>query len=65
MYKTTMVATDIANGQRVVDELEKIMQVAAALWLYLEEEDEWKLVIVSPDVAGKAPSTSIPGLQCS
>jgi hypothetical protein len=55
MYKTTLVATDIASGQRIVDELEKMMQVTAALWLYLEEEDEWKLVIVSPDVAEKGP----------
>jgi hypothetical protein len=55
MYKTTLVAADIVNGQRVVDELEKMMKVTAALWLYLEEEDEWKLVIVSPDVAEKGP----------
>jgi hypothetical protein len=55
MYKTPLVATNIADGRRVVDELEKIMRVTAALWLYLEEEDEPKLVIVSPDVAEKGP----------
>jgi hypothetical protein len=55
MYKTTLVAADIADGQRVVDELEKIIAVTAALWVYLEEEDEWKLVIVSSDVSGKGP----------
>jgi hypothetical protein len=55
MYKTTLVAADIADGRRVVDDLEKMMHVTAALWLYLEEEDEWKLVIVSPDVADKGP----------
>jgi hypothetical protein len=55
MYKTTLVDTDIADGQRVVDELEKLLQVTAAFWLYLEEEDEWKLVVVSPDIAGKGP----------
>jgi hypothetical protein len=55
MYKTTLVEADIADGQRVVDELERIMHVTAAFWLYLEEEDDWKLVIVSPDVAEKGP----------
>ena len=55
MYKTKLVETDIADGQRVVDELETILQVTAAFWLFLEEEDEWKLVIVSPDVAAKGP----------
>ena len=50
-----MVATDISDGQRVFDELEKIIQVTAALWVYLEEEDEWKLVIVSPDVSERGP----------
>jgi hypothetical protein len=55
MYKTTLVESDIADGQRVVDEAEKLLRVAAALWLYLEEEDEWKLVIVSPDVPEKGP----------
>jgi hypothetical protein len=55
MYKTPLVATNISDGQRVVDELEKIMQVTAALWVYLEEEDEWKLVIVTPDVSEEGP----------
>jgi hypothetical protein len=55
MYKTTLVETDISDGQQVVDELERMLQVTAAFWLYLEEEDEWKLVIVSPDVASKGP----------
>jgi hypothetical protein len=55
MYKTTLVVTDIADGQRVVDELEKILQITAAFWVYLEEEDEWKLVIVTPDVSEEGP----------
>jgi hypothetical protein len=57
MFKTTLVETDILSGQRVVDELEKLklLQVTAAFWLYVEEEDEWKLIIASPDVAGQGP----------
>jgi hypothetical protein len=55
MYKTTLVEADIADGQRVVEGVEKILQIAAAFWIYLEEEDEWKLVVVSPDVPEKGP----------
>jgi hypothetical protein len=55
MYKTTLVEADIADGQRVVDEVEKILQVTASFWIYLEEEDEWNLAIVSPDVPEKGP----------
>ena len=55
MHKTQLVASDIADGQRVVAELEKMLQITAAFWLYEEEEDEWKLVVVSPDVVTKGP----------
>jgi len=55
MYETSLVAADIAGGQRIVAEVERIIRVTAALWLYLEEEDEWKLVIVSPDVEERGP----------
>jgi hypothetical protein len=55
MHKTILVETDIADGFRVVEELERILHITAAFWLYVEEEDEWKLIIVSPDVATKGP----------
>jgi hypothetical protein len=55
MYKTVLVSADIAEGQRVVDELAKVMQVTAAFWYRREEDDEWKLVIVTPDRADKGP----------
>jgi hypothetical protein len=55
MYKTTLVEADIADGQRVVAEVGKMLQITAAFWIYLEEEDEWKLVIATPDVAVDGP----------
>ena len=56
MYKTTLVERDIADGQRLTEALEKTLHVTAAFWLYVEEEDEWKLFIVSPDVATVGPN---------
>ena len=55
MYKTVLVSADIAGGRRVVDELEKIMQISAAFWFYREEDDEWKLVIVTPELVNQGP----------
>jgi len=55
MYKTALVKTDIEDGRRVIDEIEKIIPITAAFWFYREEDDEWKLVVVSPGVEAKGP----------
>jgi hypothetical protein len=56
MYKTTLVEADIEDGERVVTALESSgLKVIAAFWSSSEEEDDWHLVIVSPDVAEKGP----------
>ena len=57
MYKTTLVEADIEDGERVVSALEKSgLKVIAAFWSPSEEQDNWKLVVVSPDVAEKGPT---------
>lgn len=56
MYKTVLVDTDIEDGRRVVAELEKQLRVTAAFWFH-EEEDEWKLVVVSPEVSEKGTTS--------
>jgi len=54
MYKTTLVRTDIEGGERVVSALESSgLKVTAAFWWNKEDEDDWYLVVVSPDVAEK------------
>ncbi|HTR36361.1 MAG TPA: hypothetical protein VMH80_10690 [Bryobacteraceae bacterium] len=55
MYQTILVTNDVENGRRIVDKLEenRLLKVAAAFWFHFEEEDQWKLVVVSPDVAEK------------
>jgi hypothetical protein len=57
MYQTILVANDVENGQRILDMLEKagFLRVTAAFWFHFEDEDQWKLVIVSPDVSEKGP----------
>jgi len=54
MYKTTLVQADIEDGARAVSALEASgLKVTAAFWSNSEDEDDWHLVVVSPDVAGK------------
>ncbi len=54
MYKTVLVDADIEDGRQVLATLEKSgLKVTAAFWFQGEDDDEWNLVIVSPDVAEK------------
>lgn len=54
MYKTILVAKDVESGRQVVDGLEKMgIPITAAFWFYFEEEQRWRLVIVSPDVGSR------------
>ncbi len=32
------------------------MQVTAAFWFHYEDEDEWRLVVVTPDLEEKGPN---------
>lgn len=60
MVKTTMVEADIPDGERVVSALEQSgIKVIAAFWSpsahyeRSDEQDDWHLIVVSPDVAPK------------
>jgi len=54
MYKTTLVRTDIEGGERVVSALEGSgLKITAAFWSNKEDEDDWYLIVVSPEVAEK------------
>jgi hypothetical protein len=53
MYKTVLVEADIEEGRRVLQELEKRhLQITAAFWFH-EDEEDWKLIVVSPEVEEK------------
>ena len=52
MYKASLVEADIEDGGRVVSALEASgLKITAAFWSNSEDEDDWHLVVVSPDVA--------------
>ena|SRR5579862_4749351 len=56
MYKTILVETDIEDGRRLLKELEKRhLQMIAAFWFH-EDEEDWKLVVVSSDVDEQGPT---------
>jgi hypothetical protein len=53
-----LVTNDVENGRRILEKLEKdrLVHVTSAFWFHFEEEDQWRLVIVSPDVSEKGPA---------
>jgi hypothetical protein len=57
MYKTILVETDLEQGRRIVEELGKRQVfIMAAFWYHYEDEDDWKLVVVSPDFEDRGPN---------
>jgi hypothetical protein len=57
MYKATLVEADIEDGKPVLEALENSgLKVTAAFWSNSEDEDDWHVVVVSPDVAEKGPT---------
>jgi hypothetical protein len=51
MDKTSLVEKDIKEAKRLIKALdESEFEVRAALWFYLTESDEWRLLIASPFV---------------
>jgi hypothetical protein len=56
MHKTTLVEADIVDGERVVSALEALgVRITAAFWHNSDDEDDWHLIVVSPDVSEKGP----------
>jgi hypothetical protein len=47
--KTTLVEDNIKNGKKLIESLDKTeFKVKAALWFYLVDSNEWRLMIASP-----------------
>ena len=56
MGKAALVDSDIENGKKLLEALEKSsFPVQTALWLYKSEADAWRLVIASVLVDRKGP----------
>ena len=66
MVKTSLVETDIAEGQQLINELKKIhshFPVQAAFWLNRPEVMEWRLYLATPLVDQHGPFTTYADLQ--
>ncbi len=56
MFKTILVEPYVRAGRQIVDQFERAgVTITAAFWFFFEEEERWRLVIVSPDVATRGP----------
>lgn len=64
MVKAALVEKDIDEGKRLIEELDKTdFQVQAALWFYLVDSDEWRLLVASPFVEKEGPRKSYNFIQ--
>lgn len=64
MDKTVLVEKQIEEGKRLIEELDKTkFTVQAALWFYMADSDEWRLLIASPYVEKKGPKKSYNFIQ--
>jgi len=56
MVKTTLVETDKKAGESLIRKMdESRASVTAALWFYLSESDEWRLMLATPLVDKEGP----------
>ena len=56
MVKTTLVETDKKAGESLIRKMdESLISVTAALWFYLSESDEWRLMLATPLVDKEGP----------
>ncbi|MBA7490512.1 hypothetical protein ES702_01050 [subsurface metagenome] len=64
MDKTVLVEKYIQEGKRLIEALDKAgFQVEAAMWFYLTDSDEWRLLIASPFVEKNGPKKAYSFIQ--
>lgn len=71
MDKATLVRPEVEDesklinaGRRLIESLDRSdFEVIAALWLYLSEPDEWRLIIASPTEHEKGPRKAYIAIQ--
>jgi len=64
MDKTTLVEKTIKNGRQLIEELDKTeFDVCGALWFYLTDGDEWRLIIASAYADINGPKKSYEFIQ--
>jgi hypothetical protein len=64
MDKTALVEKDIQEGKGLIEALDKAdFQVEAAIWFYLTDSGEWRLLIASPFVEKNGPKKAYSFIQ--
>ena len=64
MDKTALVDTDIEDGKRIIGSLDDAeFPVSDALWSYLPDNNEWRLMIASPRVDTRGPRQAYEEVQ--
>ena len=64
MDKPTLVDADMKAGEALLSRLDDIkFDVKAALWFYVHDSDEWRLIIASPIVDKDGPKKAYEKVQ--
>jgi hypothetical protein len=64
MGKTQLVDKDIEDGKKLIEALDRSsFPVTGALWFYITDSDEWRLLLVSPLVAERGPKSTYALIQ--
>jgi len=64
MDKPVLVNSDMEAGERLVRDLDKAgLTVTAALWFYMSDSDEWRLMLAMPVVDEKGPKVAYEQIQ--
>lgn len=64
MDKPTLVDADIKAGEALLSRLDDIeFNVKAALWFYVQDSEEWRLIIASPIVDNDGPKKAYEKVQ--
>jgi len=59
-----LVDSDIKDGKRLIEALDRAnFPLNGALWFYLADSDEWRLLLVSPLVDDKGPKQAYASIQ--
>jgi len=64
MGKATLVEADMEAGKALLKKLDEVkFKVKAALWLYMPDPEEWRLVLASPSIDTDGPKRAYETVQ--
>jgi hypothetical protein len=64
MGKATLVDADMKAGEALLNKLDETkFDVKAALWLYMPDPEEWRLILASPTVDAEGPKKAYEKVQ--